>query len=161
MICGSLMAVANGLIPSLGAMIYGKLTDELVIRENWNCTLNKSVTTLLLRNVVTLEMIQPHGLIAINATKTKSVQVIVNETGIRVTVVGLNGKLQHQMAFDVNNATSSIVLNGTALDGKKLIGFIVMGTHVEMVKLKEKAILNDKKVHVTEEGSHAKRKERK
>ena len=144
MICGSLMAVANGLIPSLGAMIYGKLTDELVIRENWNCTLNESVTNLLLRNVVTLEMVQPRGLTAINATKTKSVQVIVNETGIRVKVVGLNGRLQHKSALDENNATSpSVVLNGTALNGTKLMGIIVMGTRVEMVKLKEKAFLNE------------------
>lgn len=152
------MAVANGLIPSLGAMIYGKLTDELVIRENWNCTLNESVTNLLLRNVVTLEMVQPRGLTAINATKTESVQVIVNETGIRVKVVGLNGRLQHKSALDENNATSpSVVLNGTALNGTKLMGIIVMGTRVEMVKLKEKAFLNE--ITKEEETSKAKGEE--
>lgn len=37
MVCGTLLAVANGFIPSFSAMIYGGLTDELVSRVG-NCT---------------------------------------------------------------------------------------------------------------------------
>lgn len=137
------MAVANGLIPSLGAMIYGKLTDELVIRENWNCTLNESVTTVRLKNLVTLEMIQPR-LKGINATKTKSIEVTVNETGILVKVVGLNGKLLNETVFEEKNTTKSVILNGTSLNGTQLTGIDVTGTHVDMVKLKERVFVKKK-----------------
>ncbi|KAL9968128.1 hypothetical protein ACROYT_G026461 [Oculina patagonica] len=143
MICGSLMAVANGLIPSLGAMIYGKLTDELVIRENWNCTLNESITTVRLKNLVTLEMIQPR-LKGINATKTKSIEVTVNETGILVKVVGLNGKLLNETVFEEKNATKSVILNGTSLNGTQLTGIDVTGTRVDAVKLKGRAFVKKK-----------------
>ena len=143
MICGSLMAVANGLIPSLGAMIYGKLTDELVIRENWNCTLNESVTTVRLKNLVTLEMIQPR-LKGINATKTKSIEVTVNETGIRVKLVGLNGKVLNETVLEERNTTKPVILKGTALNGTKLTGIDVRGTRVDVVKLKERDFVKKK-----------------
>ena len=150
------MAVANGLIPSLGAMIYGKLTDELVIRENWNCTLNDSVSTLLLKNMVILEMIQPR-LKAINATKTKSIEVTVNKTGIRVIIIGLNGKLLNETYFKERN-TTSVILKGTALNATKLMGIDVTGTRVETVKLKEKDFLNGKTFDETKDGKIGKRK---
>lgn len=144
MICGSLMAVANGLIPSLGAMIYGKLTDELVIRENCNCTLNESITTVRLKNLVTLEMFHPR-LEGINVTETKSLEVTVNETGIRVKVVGLNEKLINETVFEERNttlySTTSVFLNGTALNGTELTGIEVNGSRVDMVKLREKTFV--------------------
>ena len=143
MICGSLMAVANGLIPSLGAMIYGKLTDELVIQENWNCTQNESVTTVKLKNLVTLEMIQPRFK-GINVTKTKSIEVTVNKTGIRVKVIALNGKLLNEAMFEEKNTTTSVILNGTALNGTQLTGIDVRGTRVDKVKLKESAFVKKK-----------------
>lgn len=136
MICGSLMAVANGLIPSLGAMIYGNLTDELVIRKSWNCTLSESVTTAILRNVVTLEMIQPR-MKGINVMQTRSIEVTVNKTGIRVTVVGMNGKEQSERMYE--NMTT-VRLKGTALNETELVGIDVRGSSVEMLQLKNKSV---------------------
>lgn len=136
MICGSLMAVANGLVPSLGAMIYGNLTDELVIRKSWNCTLNESVTTITLENLVTLEMIEPR-MKGTNVTQTRSIEVTVNKTGIRVVILGMNGKQLNERIFE--NATA-VELNGTALNGTELVGIYVKGTHVEMVQLKNESI---------------------
>ena len=136
MICGSLMAVANGLVPSLGAMIYGNLTDELVIRKSCNCTLNESVTTTTLENLVTFEILEPR-MQGTNVTQTRSIEVTVNETGIRVVILGMNGKQLNERLFE--NATA-VELNGTALKGTELVGIDVKGTHVEMVQLKNKSI---------------------
>ena len=136
MICGSLMAIANGLVPSLGAMIYGNLTDELVIRKSCNCTLNESVTTTTLKNLVTIEMIEPR-MKGTNVTQTGSIEVTVNETGIRVVILGMNGKQLNERMFE--NATA-VELNGTALNGTELVGIDVKGTHIEMVILKNKSI---------------------
>lgn len=147
MICGSLMAIANGLIPSLGAMIYGKMTDELVIHENYSCTLNESITSVRLRNLVTLEMIHPR-LEGINVTETKSLEVTVNETGIQVKVVGLNGELLNQTVFEGRNSTryntTSVFLNGTTLNGTELTGIEVNGTRVDTVKSKERISVKQK-----------------
>jgi len=141
------MAVANGLIPSLGAVIYGKLTDELVIRENCSCTLNESVTSVRLKNLVTLEMIYPR-LEGINVTETKSLEVTVNETGIRVKVVGLNGELLNQTVFERKNSTfyktTSVFLNGTILNGTEVTGIEVKRTRVDTVKLLERMFVKVK-----------------
>ena len=136
MICGSLMAVANGLIPSLGAMIYGNLTDELVIRKNWNCTLNESVTTVTLKNLVTLEMIQPR-MEGINITQTKSIEVTVNITRIQVIIVGMNGEQHNERTYE--NMTT-VRMNGTALNGTELVALGVNGSRVEMVQLQNKTV---------------------
>ena len=136
MICGSLMAVANGLVPSLGAMIYGNLTDELVIRKSWNCTLNESVTTTTLENLVTFEILEPR-MKGTNVTQTRSIEVTVNKTGIRVVILGMNGKQLNERIFE--NATA-VKLNGTALNGTELVGIYVKGTHVEMVQFKNESI---------------------
>ena len=147
MICGSLMAVANGLIPSLGAVIYGKLTDELVIRENCSCTLNESITSVRLKNLVTLEMIYPR-LERINVTETKSLEVTVNETGMRVKVVGLNGELLNQTVFEGKNSprhyVTSVFLNGTILNGTEFTGIEVNGTRVNTVKLLNRMFAKEK-----------------
>ena len=147
MICGSLMAVANGLIPSLGAMIYGKLTDELVIRENCSCTLNESITSVRLKDLVTLEMIYPR-LEGINVTETKWLEVTVNKTGIQVKIVGLNGELLKETVFKESNLTlyntTSVFLNGTTLNGTELTRIEVNGTRVDTVKLKERACVKEK-----------------
>ena len=124
MICGSLMAVINGLIPSLGAMIYGNLTDELVIRKSKNCTLNESVTMIILENLVAYEMLEPQ-MIGTNVTMTNSIDITVNETGVRVEVIGLDGSRLNER-FLAN--TSIIWLNGTALNGTELIGVDLRGT---------------------------------
>ena len=136
MICGSLMAVANGLIPSLGAMIYGNLTDELVIRKNWNCTLNESVTTVTLKNLVTLAMIQPR-MEGINVTQTRSIEVTVNITRIQVTIVGMNGEQHNEKTYE--NMTT-VRMNGTALNGTELVALRVNGSRVEMVQLQNKTV---------------------
>ena len=141
------MAVANGLIPSLGAMIYGKLTDELIIRENCRCTLNESITSVRLNNLVTLEMIHPR-LEGINVTETKSLEVTVNETGIHVKVVGLSGEMLNQRVFEEKNSAiynaTSVILNGTSLNGTELTGIEVNGTRVDKVKLKERIFVKEK-----------------
>lgn len=147
MICGSLMAVANGLIPSLGAMIYGKLTDELVIRENCTCTVNESIATLRLRNLVTLKMIHPR-FEGINVTETESLEVTLNETGIRVKVLGSNEMLLNEIVFERGNPTlyntTSAFLNGTTLNGTDLTGIEVNGTRVDTVKLRPKTFVKEK-----------------
>lgn len=147
MICGSLMAVANGLIPSLGAMIYGKLTDELVIRENCTCTVNESITAVTLRNLVTLKMIHPR-FEGINVTETESLEVTLNETGIRVKVLGSNEMLLNEIVFEGRNPTlyntTSVFLNGTALNGTDLTGIEVNGTRVDAVKLRAKIFVKEK-----------------
>ena len=136
MICGSLMAVTNGLIPSLGAMIYGNLTDELVIRKNWNCTLNESVTTMTLKNLVTLEMIQPR-MEGINVTQTRSIEVTVNITRIQMIIVGMNGEQHNERTYE--NMTT-VRMNGTALNGTELVALGVNGSRVEMVQLQNKTV---------------------
>ena len=147
MICGSLMAVANGLIPSLGAMIYGKLTDELVIRENCSCTLNESITSVRLKNLVTLEMIYPR-LEGINVTETKRLEVTVNKTRIQVKIVGLNGEPLKETVFKESNSAlynvTSVFLNGTFLNRTELTGIEVNGTQVDIVKLKERIFVKEK-----------------
>ena len=135
MVCGSLMAVANGLIPSLGAMIYGNLTDELVIRKSCNCTLNDSTTAIMLRNMVTLKMIVPK-MTGINVLKTTSIEVTLNETEIRVQVLGKNGK---ELIVRMYENITAVRMKGTALNGTKLAKIDVRGTRVEMVKFKEKS----------------------
>ena len=141
------MAVANGLIPSLGAIIYGKLTDELVIRENCNCTLSESITTVRLRNLVTLEMVHPR-FEGINATEIKSLEVTLNETGVRVKVVGLNGELLNETVVEKRNSTlfntTTVFLNGTSLNGTEITGIEVNGTRVDAVKFREKMFIKEK-----------------
>ena len=133
MICGSLMAVINGLIPSLGAMIYGNLTDELVIRKTRNCTLNESVTMIILENLVAYEMLEPQ-MIGTNVTMTNSIEITVNETGVRVEVIGLDGSRLNER-FLAN--TSIIWLNGTALNGTELIGVDLRGTNFATTETKK------------------------
>ena len=133
MICGSLMAVINGLIPPLGAMIYGKLTDELVIRRNRNCTLNESVTRIILENLVAYEVLEPK-MNGTNVTMTNSIDITVNETGVRVEVIGLDGSRLNER-FLAN--TSTIWLNGTALNGTELIGVDLRGTNVTKTETKK------------------------
>ena len=133
MICGSLMAVINGLIPSLGAMIYGNLTDELVIRKSKNCTLNESVTMIILENLVAYEMLEPQ-MIGTNVTMTNSIDITVNETGVRVEVIGLDGSRLNER-FLAN--TSTIWLNGTALNGTELIGVDLRGTNFATTETKK------------------------
>ena len=134
MICGSLMAVVNGLIPSLGAMIYGNLTDELVIRKNCNCTLNESVATIMLTHLINLEMIEPK-VGEIDVMNAKSIEVLLNETMNRVVVVGLNGQ---QLVYKTFEKVASVRMTGTALLGGVSAGIDVRGTHVEIGRLTEK-----------------------
>ena len=128
------MAVVNGLIPSLGAMIYGNLTDELVIRKNYNCTLNESVATIMLTHLINLEMIEPK-VGQIDVMNTKSIEVLLNETINRVAVVGLNGQ---QLVYKTFENVASVRMTGTALIGAVTAGIDVRGTHVEMGRLTEK-----------------------
>ena len=134
MICGSLMAVVNGLIPSLGAMIYGNLTDELVIRKNCNCTLNESVATIMLTHLINLEMIEPK-VGEIDVMNAKSIEVLLNETINRVVVVGLNGQ---QLVYKTFEKVASVRMTGTVLTGEGTAGIDVRGTHVEIGRLTEK-----------------------
>ena len=134
MICGSLMAVVNGLIPSLGAMIYGNLTDELVIRKNCNCTLNESVATIMLTHLINLEMIEPK-VGEIDVMNAKSIEVLLNETINRVVVVGLNGQ---QLVYKTFEKVASVRMTGTVLTGEGTEGIDVRGTHVEIGRLTEK-----------------------
>lgn len=146
MVCGSLMAVANGLIPSLGAIIYGKLTDELVIRNSTNCTLNESVTTTTLRNLVAFEILQPR-MKGANVTQTTAIDVTLNVTGIRVVIYGMDGKQLHERMFE--NVTA-VRMNGTALNGTELVGFDIEGIYVEMEQLTEGNSVQGKKDEMKE-----------
>ena len=141
------MAVANGLIPSLGAMIYGKLTDELVIRENCSCTLNESITSIRLKNLVTLEMIHPR-LEGINVTETKWLDVTVNKSGMQVKIFGMNGELLKETVFKESNSNlynaTSVFLNGTTLNGTELTRIEINGTRVDTVKLKKGIFVKEK-----------------
>lgn len=139
MICGSLMAVVNGLIPSLGAMIYGNLTDELVIRKNYNCTLNESVATIMLTHLINLEMIEPK-VGQIDVMNTKSIEVLLNETINRVAVVGLNGQ---QLVYKTFENVASVRMTGTTLIGAVTAGIDVRGTHVEIRRLTEKRFVRN------------------
>ena len=134
MICGSLMAVVNGLIPSLGAMIYGNLTDELVIRKNCNCILNESVATIMLTHLINLEMTEPK-VGEIDVMNAKSIEVLLNETINRVVVVGLNGQ---QLVYKTFEKVASVRMTGTVLTGEGTAGIDVRGTHVEIGRLTEK-----------------------
>ena len=138
MICGSLMAVVNGLIPSLGAMIFGNLTDELVIRKNCNCTLNESGATIMLTHLINLEMIEPK-VGEIDVMNAKSIEVLLNETINRVVVVGLNGQ---QLVYKTFEKVASVRMTGTVLTGEGTEGIDVKGTHVELGRLTEKRFVN-------------------
>ena len=136
MICGSIMAVANGLIPSLGTIIYGKLVDELVIHNNVDrCTLNESVTTIKLRNITEFTIIYPR-MKGIIINETRSINVLLNGSHVRVEVVGLTGIQMKEVNVKQGNG-SSIILNATSFDGAKLEGVNVKGTRVQMVALQE------------------------
>ena len=140
MICGSLMAVINGLIPSLGAMIYGNLTDELVIRKTQNCTLNENVTRITLENLVIYEMLQPRMKLT-NVMMTRFINITVNNTGIRAEIIGMNGnKLREGFFANISN----IWLKGTALKGTELVGVDLRGTTVTKTPLKVKGVYKER-----------------
>lgn len=133
MVCGTLLAIANGFIPSLSAMIYGGLTDELVVSGGLNCTLVEKISRLNISNVTELRLIHSK-LPGIVINESSVVEVTLNGTRVGVKVIDANGTIVIREKFTEENVTAPKV-NGTIVNGTKFKGIKLKGTDIKVFKM--------------------------
>ena len=133
MVCGTLLAIANGFIPSLSAMIYGGLTDELVASEDLNCTLDEAVSRFDITNVTEFRVIHA-DFPRISINESSLVEVILNGTVVRVKVV-TDGETVATEVLRGSHVTLPTG-RGTVIKGTKLTEIKIEGANVNVVKIK-------------------------